>query len=389
MIEKRGNRTWYRSAKSYFKIGKKGRVVHVVAAMAVCLSLTFITPALEAGLRAETITDARTATHTIANTGDSVEVTNTGSITVTNAVAIDATANGLDSSRIINKGQLLVTKTVNDIVVGIRAGTVKNSSLIENSGLIQITDRAGGQGNRAISVEELFNSSIINSGMIQVKEASVGRNYGIYVKKVDTTSTITNAGTISLTSSFHADTLDYNSNPWFAGIGTYDTNATNQLISNTGTISIAVDSCFNNFGISAQGDTPVTNGKNGIISISTGNAMGVNGMITTGAGDATNEGTISVSADSARVCGIVTSGTGLAINSGTISVSVDPGTLSLMGMTLPTAAKGIATYGGNVTNSGTITAATRSGALAEGRYSVYAYEPYTTNVGSLTNTGTL
>ena len=495
MIEKRGNQTWYRLIKSFYKLGKKGRVVHVVASMAACLTLTFTTPALAADI---IISDARTASQVITAPGDSMTVTKDGSIAVSNTSAIagplgmdltnskiinqgsllgtsdsyDLPAAGIETfnitsassienigtikvtntheisktcgifaysvdnySSIINSGTIESTNTATDLDLSwgihsvsisdhssiINSGTIKISNMgkgkskslgvevenardssIENKGIIEISSSRG----TGINVHSLINSSIKNLDKISITGVEEGENYGISVGTIDSTSTITNSGTISLRQASmgsHSQILSARDN--LIGIGART--GAGQLISNTNIISISADTAslcgikgsYTGPPVTKVGTpavkvgtpvtytgTPVSN--TGTITLSAKHAVSVVGMATYYTGTATNEGTISVSADSAgSVAGMVITGdnsvkNGTATNKGTISVSVDPGTVTMGGKTIDTTARGIYNYNGDVINEGTVTATTLAGNLHEDFFSVY------TN-GNLTNAGTL
>lgn len=373
MIEKRGNRNWYRSAKSFYKLGKKGRVVHVVASMAACLTLTFSTPALALPIvpTTTTISDVRTITQAFANSSNSMIVTEGGSITVSDEMAIDASC-GLYTSSVINDGTISGTRTlVGGSIAGINAGDLYGFSSILNSGTLEVTNSAEDGGVFGIKTENVAGDSLItNSGTIEAtNSAEDGDAYGIKVGGYLTHSSVKNSGTISLSSSFHADTLGSTRGGLY---GIYANSGADSFIFNSGTISLSADSVYGTHGIVNYGTATVTN--SGTISLSADLALYMSGISNYINGEVINSGTISLSADLAvSMAGIISNGTDTVTNSGTISLSADQTSFSKG----DTKIVGIFTKG-DVINSGTVTATTGTGDLVGNFYSIITD-------GSLTN----
>lgn len=321
MIEKRGNKTWYRAVKSFYKLGKKGRVKHVVATMAACLTLAFTSPALATAI---TIVDARTESQELA-VDDSMTVTQTGSIDVISDMGIKAinASSGLSDTSIINNG------------------TISGTTNSDGAGVIGIFSNA------------VDNSSITNAGTIELTNSYMGGYaFGIQTGGLTDNSSVENTGTITLSSSFHWDGQGLNTVSLDGIIGTCDDTSS---ISNSGTISLSADS-----------------------------AKSLVGIIKRGTGTVTNTGTISLSADSAySMTGIMNNSiTGMVTNAGTISLSVDQTTFTQSGGTYDTSLKGIYSMG-DVINSGTITATTGTGELNDNFYSVSTTGTLTNNEGGI------
>ncbi len=377
MIEKHGNRNWYRSAKSFYKLGKKGSVVHVVASMAACLTLTFSTPALALPLvpTTTTISDARTTTQALANSSNSIIVTKDGSITVSDEMAIDGSC-GLYGSSIINDGTLEVTNLAEDEdAFGIKAENVSGGSSITNSSTIKVTNSAKDGDIFGIEAENVSSDSLItNSGTIEAaNSAKDGDAYGIKVGGYLTHSSVKNSGTITLSSSFHSDTLGSTRGGLY---GLYANSDANSSITNSGTISVSADSVYGTHGIVNYGTATVTN--SGTISLSADLAIYMSGISNYINGEVINSGTISLSADlAASMSGILSHGTDTVTNSGTISLSADQTSFSKG----DTEIVGIFTKG-DVINSGTVTATTGAGDLTDNFYSIMTD-------GRLINSGTL
>ncbi len=357
MIERRGNRIWYKSARSFFKLGKKGRVVHVVAAMSACLAMG--TGPLNLSRAVElTVEGPRTTTYTIPHnpgTAYNLTVTTAGSIEVTNAHGIAATQNGgvqypLYGTSVINNGTISVSSTVNNVFGGIYLEYLYNSSSIINAGTVEIS---GTQAfvNLGVSAYVLDSSRIENSGTIDINSSSGTVDEGISNYFMGG-STILNSGTINI-----AETGD---NTYLAGIYSRGSIG-NSTITNAGTVEL-----------NQQGDNSEA------IGISTYTAWGTR---------VTNSGTIEIrnSGKNVKQLGIASvSALGGAVeNSGTIKMDNTGDGSMAVGMI------GVYGMGSRIENTGTI-AITNQGRNADiaGMVRYYANADTITNSGAIEITGT-
>ncbi len=364
MIEKRGNRIWYKSARSFFKRGKKGRVVHVVATMSACLAIGAAPLNLSRAVEL-TINGPRATTYTIPHnpgTTYNLTVTDSGSIEVTNANGIEATLNGgvqypLTGTSVINNGTISVSSTTNNVFGGIYLSYLYNSSSITNAGTIEINGTKAFV-NLGVSAYVLSGSQVENSGTIEINSSSGVVDNGIFSYFMSG-GTILNSGTIDIESS--------GDNSYSAGIYSVYSMA-NSTITNSGTIELDHQGDnTDSIGICAlySWGTHVTN--SGTIEIDNSgknaNLLGVASVAING-GTTENSGTIKMdnTGDGSMAVGMIgVYGMGSSVeNSGTITITNQGRHADLSGI--------LRYYSDNetITNSGTIEIAS-SGASSDAR----------------------
>ena len=368
MIEQRGNKTWHRAFKSFYKIAKKGRVIHVAASMAACLTIAATSFAADFS-----VNTAVTATEIVAADGDTLTITNSGSITVTNGAGnAEAVASGPgagDNNTIINSGSLSATATNAD-AFGIEFDEgIMDNMIFTNTGSISASspsDNAYG-----FDLSGLKNSAVSSSGTITVNAKT--NALGISSYKLDNAS-ITNSGVINV-SGTDADGMA--ANVYGMQNSSRMENAEGGSISVTSTTGAASGMVATGMGGISGTSAMVNDGWIMAESLAGGTVSGmfvniltdISAIMNSGQIDANGSGTSNVRgifiAYSDPTAQITNSGTITLINSGsgpTIGI-LNQGTAPLI-------------------NTGTIKAVNGSGALADNMYSV-------DTAGSVTNSGTL
>ncbi len=217
MLEQRGCRIWRKLSKSYYKLAKKGRVLHVVASLTTCLALT--APAFSADVINSQPIQVSGANVSGLSTGynqlsanDRVENTAQGSISVTStsgqAVGINIDSLG-DTNAVVNNGEITVTQNHDGSATGISATyIIPGTTEISNSGIISITKSGSGNVHGIHAVQSRYEAedpyaetsdTLTNRGTISITSSGTGRGYGIYLADESSepvSTTIMNIGTI-------------------------------------------------------------------------------------------------------------------------------------------------------------------------------------------------
>ena len=252
MLELRGNRVWRKVSKSFYKVAKKGRVLHVVASMVACISMA--TPALSANFD---ISGAETSTQVLIADGERGRVSSAGSIQVNNdaadAVGINITG---DRSRvnIDNAGRISVTAT-NHSATGIKGGLLTDSQ-ITNTGNITVEKGAGETSANAVGIDAdvAGNGSIVNSGRIVVENSRGVEATGISSAAILPGSTrIENSGSIKVNQSGTGNAYGIH-----AVYNTFDVEDTesqkNDVLINSGDIGVVNEGSGHSYGIYAEAE---------------------------------------------------------------------------------------------------------------------------------------
>lgn len=405
--------------RTWFKITKKGRVLHCMATMAGCVCLAGPAMADFPFPIDNTVVNSTQ----ILNDGQSGTITSTGSIVVIDESGVQI--NGDDSITLTNAG-LISTTGDNYGVYGVDSSSLSNYSSITNSGTITAT--SPNEYATGILANFLDSSIIDNSGTIE----ATGLYYatGIASNNTDNNSSISNSGTISATSTdgdasgINTGYMKYNSsvnnsgtisaiadNGWAIGIQSRELEDSSITNGDTGQINVSSnDFAFGIYADSLSGNSTITNAgllqlnnsgngatigiftfelddnaaitNSGTIEASSSNenyayfTTGILAFITSPESVITNDGIIRVETAAGGYFngGIVSKyGDGTINNSGTITLTQDnpygyeaAGVLNLIGS--PT-----------IVNSGTIQALTTSGAISNENFSVF------TPGGSLVN----
>ncbi|MCP4077073.1 MAG: autotransporter domain-containing protein [Gammaproteobacteria bacterium] len=338
---------------------------------------------------ADYIIDSAVTTKTTLNGGDTLTITENGSITIpSNDIGVDMDGNNItinNSGSISGDGDGIdtVDESVNNTVInsgsisttgdGYDAIRVEDNSTVENTGSLSTT------GNSSSGIDGDDGDTILNSGTI----TTAGDDSDAIV--ADETNTVTNSGIINTTG------IDAN------GINVNE----NSTVSNTGSISTTGDDAH---GIDVGADSTVTNSgsittagedASGVYSSGNGVTISNNNSISTTNNYAeaiqatgtdatiTNSGTISTSGEEAAAIEVGGGGTGANVsNSGTISTTgEDAWGIRIMAANATLVNTGTLTTTGNsseaiyldqdnadITNSGTISASGigGEGILAQG-----------------------
>jgi uncharacterized protein with beta-barrel porin domain len=295
--------------KSRFRILKGGRISLVVSALLVgglCSTPLFATTT--------TISDNNTSTQTI-NTGDSINITSTGSITVletlNDAYGVDA-ADMNGTSYIKNEGTITANSS-GDNANGISSGNMYDNSSITNSGTMSVTAKYNAYGIYANSMSG--NSNINNSETITVHSTD-DSSYGIYTNYMSGNSSISSKD-MNITSE---------SGSYATGITTYNGGMDdNASVTSSGTMivtatngsayGILADHMYGNASISSN-NMNITAGSDNAFGIYVSNDID-------GTSSITSSGTMSVTASDGYVYGIRVSNmydNSDINNSGTINV---------------------------------------------------------------------
>ncbi len=418
MIERRGNKVWRRLVKSYYKLGKKGRVLHVVASMTACLTLA--APAFSAGF---VITGFQSATQQVSadtdvgtvlpqgrlqvsNTsgnalgieldadlaGISIDnqgginvsaanddataisggiltdsgITNSGTITVgAGGVATGLEFETFDNTNVLNTGTLDVSgDTARGILV--EPGRLEGRSRIENGagGVLQVRSQSGRAA--GMELDELQDTArVVNAGVIDAASTDGGDVYGIRVENyVQDSSSVYNTGSITITT-------DNNSSGGF-GIYLYYGMEDNARLENSGSITIVHNNDSTAYGMSSyytKDNSAFVN--SGLITMEThtgDNSGFMYGMYANDLDDSSrlvNSGTIMILQNNdgdSRAIGVESSEPGATIlNSGTITM-VNRGSGTTLGIDIDTSNGDAAT----IINQGTISLVNEGSGIARG-----------------------
>lgn len=232
--------------KTWFKISKKGRVLHCVATLTGCVCLAG--PA--AAATAFNIDNIEVnITQDLNTNGDTGTVTNTGRIVVGDDNGVEIFAHS--DITLSNAGLISSTGTTSS-VLGISASLIEDST-ISNSGIISVSSEK--YNTTGIAADILYSSVISNSGALSVSANSLySEATGIETGPL-IDSTISNSGTISVIADYatgiHADEVKYssisNSGTLTVDGGYYSTGIqTDELrfdstISNSGTLTVEAE----------------------------------------------------------------------------------------------------------------------------------------------------
>ena len=319
---------------------------------------------------ADDIIDSAVTTKTTLNGGDTLTITENGSITIpSNDIGVDMDGNNItinNSGSITGDGDGIntVSESVNNTVINsgsisttggsYDAIRVEDNSAVTNTGSISTT------GSSSSGIDGDDGDTILNSGTITT---AGNDSHAIFA---DETNTVTNSGTI-ITTGNDANGINVNEN---------------SIVTNTGSISTTGDDAH---GIGVAADSTVTN--SGSISTAGNDSSGI---YVDDEDDVTITNTGSITAVNGHGFSLGNSDDSVANNSGTINVSGnskhgiyidDNGRVNNSGTILTSGVGGDGIYGHNystVINSGSIST---SGDNADG-IDVWQYS-------SITNSGTI